>query len=197
MKEIRIRCNRCKCTIPDGTTVFGMAFIENGNSQPLKEVDLCPECVSKMKKELLHVVNQAAANDTVTNNSQNKIQKQQESVCDKDRKQKAIQLIKEGKSNKEISDILGSTTNYVAVIRHELKVNGTYTPEKKEPISEQKQEVIQEKEPAPVPPPTVSKKLDTAKIKALLHAGWSMEKIARTEFHCTTAEIKEALEKDH
>lgn len=197
MKEIKIRYNKCKRTIPDGTAVFGVVFIENGNSQPLEEVDLCPECVSKMKKELLYAANQTSANDTV-NNSQNKIQKQQESICDKDRKQKAVQLIKEGKSNKEISDILGSTTNYVAVIRHELKVNGVYPPEKQEQVPEQKQEIIQEKEPVPVPPPTVSrKKLDAAKIRALLRAGWSMEKIARTEFHCTTAEIKEALEEDH
>lgn len=52
--------------------------------------------------------------------------------------------------------------------------------------------VILEKKP--VGRPRKKKKIDTAKAKALLGAGWSYEKIARSEFYCSVEELKEALE---
>lgn len=37
-------------------------------------------------------------------------------------------------------------------------------------------------------------KVDVPKAKALLAAGWSYEKIARSEFHCSVEELKNVLE---
>lgn len=39
------------------------------------------------------------------------------------------------------------------------------------------------------------KKIDVPKVKALLKAGWSYERIANSEMHCSVVELKEAVEK--
>lgn len=40
---------------------------------------------------------------------------------------------------------------------------------------------------------STGKKIDVPKLQALLKAGWSYEKIAKTEFYCSIEELKEAL----
>lgn len=51
--------------------------------------------------------------------------------------------------------------------------------------------VISEKKPIGRPKKV---KVDVSKAKALLAAGWSYEKIARSEFHCSVEELKNVLE---
>lgn len=51
--------------------------------------------------------------------------------------------------------------------------------------------VIPEKKPVGRPKKL---KVDVPKAKALLAAGWSYEKIARSEFHCSVEELKNVLE---
>lgn len=51
--------------------------------------------------------------------------------------------------------------------------------------------VIPEKKPIGRPKKV---KVDVSKAKALLAAGWSYEKIARSEFHCSVEELKNVLE---
>lgn len=52
-------------------------------------------------------------------------------------------------------------------------------------------QVIPEKKPVGRPKKL---KVDVPKARALLAAGWSYEYIARSEFHCSVEELKNALE---
>lgn len=108
------------------------------------------------------------------------------------RKDMVIKLIKEGKTNKEIVEELKCDSQYVSTVRYQYKKScctktaisdSSETSVDAEKVVDVKKEITQE-----------GKKLDLGKARALLAAGWSLQRIAREELHCTVEELKDALD---
>lgn len=108
------------------------------------------------------------------------------------RKDVVIKLIKEGKTNKEIVEELKCDSQFVSNVRYQYKkgccavlvpndssevIGGTGK------VAEMEEEAVQE-----------GKKLDLGKARALLKAGWNLQRIAREELRCTVEELKDALD---
>lgn len=108
------------------------------------------------------------------------------------RKDVVIKLIKEGKTNKEIVEELKCDSQFVSNVRYQYKKGCCTVLVPNDPsgvigdtgkVAEMEEEVVQE-----------GKKLDLGKARALLKAGWNLQRIAREELCCTVEALKDALD---
>lgn len=97
---------------------------------------------------------------------------------------KVISMIEQGYRNKDIAATLACTENYVGVVRHQYNKSLGRTCKRDDNI--EKCYYV----------PTKKSDIDVGKARALIRAGWSIERIARTELYCTVEDLNTALEDD-